>query len=64
MIKSNRYMTWGLTALVFASLLHLAQRFAHGAGEDYFDFGTGFLYAVAICLLLIWVRTGQRQSRC
>jgi hypothetical protein len=62
MIKSNKYMMFGMTALALASLLRFAANWAHGVGEAWFDFGLGFLYAVAIALLLIWVRTGARQS--
>ncbi|HEY8181892.1 MAG TPA: hypothetical protein VII32_06600 [Thermoanaerobaculia bacterium] len=65
MIKSNKYMMVGMTALLLASVLRLTASHMHGAGEAWFDFGMGFFYAVAIGLLLIWVRTGGRKSgRC
>jgi hypothetical protein len=61
MKNANRFLRLGMTALLLASVLNLLSRRMHGAGEAWFDFGMGFLYAIAIGLLLLFVRMRARQ---
>ena len=66
MIKRDKYFTFGMTALVLSNVLQLVARRVHGVGEAWFDGGIGFFTALAIGLLLLWVRSGggARSPRC